>query len=58
MEKKTPFSKPNAVFDNDDGSLQNQNIFIEFPDYAWPRYFGAYMKLLLQCMETSKISQF
>ena len=48
METKKTFSKLNAIFDNVDGSSQNHDIFIKFPDYAWPRYFGAYMKLLLK----------
>ena len=47
METKKTFSKLNAIFNNVDGSKQNQNIFIKFPDYAWPKYFGAYMELLL-----------
>ena len=48
METKKTFSKLNAIFNNVDGSKQNQNIFIKFPDYAWPKYFGAYMELLLK----------
>ena len=51
METKKTFSKLSAIFYNVDVSQQNQNIFIKFSDYAWPRYFGAYMKLLLNTIK-------
>ena len=48
METKNSFPKLIKILNNVDVSKHNQYIFIQIPDYAWPRYFGLYLELLLR----------
>ena len=46
MVTKNIFQKLMQIFTIADVSLQNKNILTKIPDYAWPKYFGAYIEIV------------
>ena len=57
METKKTFLKLNAFLTMLMGHNKIKIFFIEFPDYAWPRYFGAYMELLINIPSVTTVRQ-